>query len=61
MISTNSETEPGHPWEMSSGRGVGPLPFSWTKWMSMSSTGAVKCENRLSLSSWVRQSNSASQ
>ena len=41
--------------------GAGPLPFSRMKWMSMPSTGAMKCENRLSRASWARQSNSSSQ
>ena len=42
MIPSNSEIEPGQPWLTSSGRGSGPLPFSWTKWMPMPPTGAVK-------------------
>ena len=61
MISRNSATEPGQPWEMSRGNGAGPLPLSWMKWMSMPCTGALKCGNRLSRASCARQSNPSSQ
>ena len=61
MISRNSTTDPGQPWEMMSGVGAGPLPRSWMKWRSMPSTGATNCGKRLRAASCVRQSNSSTQ
>ena len=60
MIPRNFEIEPGQPWEMSRGNAAGPLPFSRMKWMSIPSTGALKCGNRLSRASCARQSNPSS-
>ena len=56
MILWNSHTEPGHPCEMRSGIGRGPIPGSWMKCRSMSRIGTVKWRNWLSLFSCVRQS-----
>ena len=61
MKSRNSVTEPGQPWVMMSGIGFGPLPFSWMKWISMPSTGAVKLSKPLITASCLRQSYSSTQ
>ena len=61
MTSRNSTTDPGQPCKMMRGVGAGPLPRSRMKWMSMPSTGAVKCSNRLRAASCSRQSNASTQ
>ena len=53
MIFSISTTEPGQPWEMTSGNGDGPLPRAWMKWTPRPSTLARKWSNWLSARSCV--------
>jgi len=54
----NSHTEPGQPWESSSGSGRGPRPSSWMKWRSMPATLALNWRKRVSAAPRARASRS---
>ena len=52
-----SKNVPGHPWVITKGMGLGPLPFSWMKWIPIPSTLVLKWEKALISLPWDRQSN----
>ena len=58
MILSMWANELGQPWVMISGSGRGPWPRSWMKCRPTPSTSARYWANRLSASSWARQSKS---
>ena len=61
MIFSCSITEPGHPWQTTSGSASSCLERTWTKWMSSPSISVMKLGTELSLASHLRQSCSVSQ
>ena len=56
-----SITEPGHPWQTTTGSASSCLERAWTKWMSSPSISVMKLGTELSLASHLRQSYSVSQ
>ena len=54
----NSNTEPGQPWESSSGSGSGPRPCTCRKCTSMPDSGTENCGNAFRRASALRQSKS---
>src|SRR3954469_14326415 len=61
MIFSCSMTEPGQPWQTTSGRASSCLERTWTKWMSSPSISVMKLGTELSLASHLRQSYTVAQ